>query len=86
MDGETAPDGKAPAAALLEKPVEEREAAGATGATTADPAPDVPEVPEPDGDGPRYERLPDPPPPLLDKVRSAPPAPVGTATLVAAAV
>ncbi|MFB6595191.1 DUF4153 domain-containing protein [Streptomyces diastaticus] len=85
-DGETAPDGKAPAAALLEKPVEEREVAGATGATTADPAPDVPEVPEPDGDGPRYERLPDPPPPLLDKVRAAPPAPVGTATLVAAAV
>ncbi|MFD5026313.1 DUF4173 domain-containing protein [Streptomyces sp. NPDC058373] len=66
-------------------------AAGDT-APGAEPVPDEADAGTPDADGPategsgvRYEKLPGPPPPLLDKVRAAPPAPVGTATLVAAA-
>ncbi|WP_436739294.1 DUF4153 domain-containing protein [Streptomyces sp. BBFR102] len=54
----------------------------------AAPADSVPDADTPDSgtDGVRYERLPDAPPPVLDKVRAEPPAPIGTATLVAAAV
>ncbi|WP_406702072.1 DUF4173 domain-containing protein [Streptomyces albidoflavus] len=48
--------------------------------------PDGPEAPDEAGDGLRYERLPDAPPPILDGVRARPPAPPGLATLVAAAV